>query len=382
MNSFHARGLSMDPLIREGDVVLVKPIEENIIRLGDILAFKQKDSQIITGHRLIKKTRSSDGVSYILQGDFNTSGVDEILYKDIIGKVVGLQRDDRLFSVDTLYERILKYIWNSFYLSGKAILIFLKWRSIWFKISMLINPRFSMKSPAQLVATIREKFNQKEEVDFNNQYLTIEFEDWEEAVVKRFMDKRGASILDVGCGSGREAIQLAKLGFNVIGVDIAHEMVKAAHKNIEKTDLKIDFKVMAASEIEFPEASFDYCMFSLNVYSFIPSRALRIETLKRIKKCLKPDGIIFLSAYIIKRPLFSAHRLIGILRKLRNFIMPLFLSSEAGDIWIRGVSPLSRVDKFCFCHFFYSEGEILKEIREAGFKPMESKIDNIFMAMN
>jgi len=43
---------------------------------------------------------------------------------------------------------------------------------------------------------------------------------------------------------------------------------------------------------------------------------------------------------------------------------------------------LSRVDKFCFCHFFYSEGEILKEISEAGFKPMESKIDNIFMAIN
>ena len=382
MNSFHARGLSMDPLIREGDIVLLKPVEENIIRLGDILAFKQKDSQIITGHRLIKVTRFPDRVSYILQGDFSTSGGDEILYEDIIGKVVGLMREGRVFAMDTLYDRILKNIWNSFHLSGRTILIFLKWRSIWFKINMLINPRFFMKSPAQLVATIREKFNQKEEVDFNNQYLKNGFEDWEEAVVKGFMNKKGASILDVGCGSGREAIQLAKLGFNVIGIDIAPEMVKAAHKNIEKSDFKIDFKVMAASEIEFPEASFDYCLFSLNVYSFIPSRALRIKTLKRIKKCLKPNGLIFFSAYIIKRPLFSAHRLIGILRKLRNFVMPSFLSSEDGDIWIRGVSPLSRVDKFCFCHFFYSEGEILKEISEAGFKPMESKIDNIFMAIN
>jgi signal peptidase I len=372
----------MDPLIREGDVVLVKPIKKEDIMLGDILAFKQKDSQIITGHRLIKVTRSPDRVSYILQGDFSTSGADEIFYEDIIGKVVGLQRDDRVFAIDTLYERILKNIWNSFYLCGKAILIFLKWRSIWFRIGILINPSYFMKSPAQLVATTREKFNQKEEVDFNNQYLTAEFEDWEEAVVKRFMNRKGVSILDVGCGSGREAIQLAKLGFNVIGIDIAPEMVKAAHKNIEKLDLKIDFKVMAASEIEFPEASFDFCMFSLNVYSFIPSRALRIETLKRIKKSLKPNGLIFLSAYIIKRPLFSAHRLIGLLRKLRNFIMPLFLSSEAGDVWIRGVSPLSRVDKFCFCHYFYSEKEIINEIIGSGLKPMESKIDNIFMAIN
>ena len=110
MNSFHARGLSMDPLIREGDVVLVKPIKKDDIMLGDILAFKQKDSQIITGHRLIKVTRFPDRVSYILQGDFSTSGADEIFYEDIIGKVVGLQRDDRVFAIDTLYERILKYM--------------------------------------------------------------------------------------------------------------------------------------------------------------------------------------------------------------------------------------------------------------------------------
>ena len=36
----------------------------------------------------------------------------------------------------------------------------------------------------------------------------------------------GASILDVGCGTGRHSIELAKRGFNVTGLDLSEKMLE------------------------------------------------------------------------------------------------------------------------------------------------------------
>ena len=49
------------------------------------------------------------------------------------------------------------------------------------------------------------------------------------------------SILDVGCGTGRHAIQLARRGFQVTGVDISVGMLAQAAMAAEKAEVEVDW---------------------------------------------------------------------------------------------------------------------------------------------
>lgn len=121
----------MEPLLKDGDMILVKPLDGNNIFLGDILAFRDKSSAIIIAHRLIKIVKSANGTLYILQGDANQEGVDEVGYNNIIGKVIGVKKKDRVVNSEWLPGIVLKYIWNRLPLSGGCIIFLLKWRSVW-----------------------------------------------------------------------------------------------------------------------------------------------------------------------------------------------------------------------------------------------------------
>ena len=51
----------------------------------------------------------------------------------------------------------------------------------------------------------------------------------------------GASLLDLGCGFGRHAVALAKLGYCVSGVDALTPMLNAARRLAAERDVKVDW---------------------------------------------------------------------------------------------------------------------------------------------
>src|SRR5262245_43582363 len=51
-----------------------------------------------------------------------------------------------------------------------------------------------------------------------------------EALVQRLGITRGLKVLDLGCGDGTTALPAAKLGADVLGVDIARNLVEAGNK--------------------------------------------------------------------------------------------------------------------------------------------------------
>src|SRR5881275_418566 len=58
-----------------------------------------------------------------------------------------------------------------------------------------------------------------------------------EALVKRLGIAKGLKVLDLGCGDGTTAIPAAKLGAEVLGVDIAKNLVEAGNKRAREHDL-------------------------------------------------------------------------------------------------------------------------------------------------
>src|SRR5947207_6654083 len=58
-----------------------------------------------------------------------------------------------------------------------------------------------------------------------------------EALVKTLDVTNGLSVLDLGCGDGTTALPAARLGANVLGVDIARNLVDAGNKRAKDEGL-------------------------------------------------------------------------------------------------------------------------------------------------
>ena len=60
-----------------------------------------------------------------------------------------------------------------------------------------------------------------------------------EALVQQLGIKKGMQVLDVGCGDGTTALPAARLGGNVLGVDIARNLVEAGNRRAAEAGLTL-----------------------------------------------------------------------------------------------------------------------------------------------
>jgi SAM-dependent methyltransferase len=64
-------------------------------------------------------------------------------------------------------------------------------------------------------------------------------------------------VLDVGCGTGENALYLAGNGFSVIGVDLTNRAIAAAIAKAAERKLKVDFQKGNALSLDFKDGVFD-----------------------------------------------------------------------------------------------------------------------------
>lgn len=108
----------------------------------------------------------------------------------------------------------------------------------------------------------------------------------------RFVDamvRRGARILDAGCGPGRVGGRLAALGHLVVGVDIDDELIAAAEiEHPGATWLTRDLADLDL-DVDGVAAQFDVIVSAGNVMTFLDP-ATRRDVLERLFAHLAPDG--------------------------------------------------------------------------------------------
>jgi ubiquinone/menaquinone biosynthesis C-methylase UbiE len=83
-----------------------------------------------------------------------------------------------------------------------------------------------------------------------------------EALVQRIGIRKGLRVLDLGCGDGTTALPSAKLGADVLGVDIARNLVEAGNRRAAEQGLtNLTFREGDATNLEgIPDRSFDVVM--------------------------------------------------------------------------------------------------------------------------
>lgn len=91
---FRARGSSMWPFLKSGDLITVSPLTAKRPGLGDVVVFLRPSSGRPVVHRIVGK---KDG-SYLIKGD-NTAEYDGLMEeKDILGRITLVERGERRIS--------------------------------------------------------------------------------------------------------------------------------------------------------------------------------------------------------------------------------------------------------------------------------------------
>lgn len=101
--------------------------------------------------------------------------------------------------------------------------------------------------------------------------------------------KKGVSILDVGCGPGRDAKFFSERGLNVTGIDLSENTIMLARKVAPKAS----FEVMDFLDISLPSESFDAAWFGASIFCVQKKHAQK--ALENVHRILKKDGLLYVS---------------------------------------------------------------------------------------
>lgn len=125
-----------------------------------------------------------------------------------------------------------------------------------------------------------------------------------EALVKKIGVTKGMKVLDLGCGDGTTALPEAKLGADVLGIDIAQNLVEAGKKRAAEAGLtNLTFQQGDATNLEaLPDKSFDLVV-SIFGAMFAPKPT---DVTKEMVRVTKPGGRIVMGNWIPNDPTLVA----------------------------------------------------------------------------
>lgn len=98
----------------------------------------------------------------------------------------------------------------------------------------------------------------------------------------------GQRVLDIFCGYGRHAVELARLGYSVTGVDISAETIQELQKTARHEKLPIDARTGDFMTISL-ESGFQAAYCFGNSFSFFPQDQMLVF-LQKIANLLPPGG--------------------------------------------------------------------------------------------
>ncbi|HEV8414323.1 MAG TPA: class I SAM-dependent methyltransferase [Bryobacteraceae bacterium] len=123
-----------------------------------------------------------------------------------------------------------------------------------------------------------------------------------EALVQALRITPPLRVLDLGCGDGTTAIPMARLGADVVGIDIARNLVEAGNRRAAEAGLtRLKFREGDACYLEgVADHSFDLVV-SIFGAMFAP---LPFEVAKEMVRVTKPGGHIVMGNWIPNDPTF------------------------------------------------------------------------------
>ena len=113
-----------------------------------------------------------------------------------------------------------------------------------------------------------------------------------ECCLRQYANKEVKNILELACGTGTHAIELANFGYNITATDYSSSMLEVARKkNSEKSLPNIDFYLKDMRELDYKNNTFDavICLFDSIGYN-LTNEGIK-QTLTGVYQSLCPGGL-------------------------------------------------------------------------------------------
>ena len=117
---------------------------------------------------------------------------------------------------------------------------------------------------------------------------------------------RRKKILDVGCGTGRHAVELAKRGYEVTGLDLSETQLRKARAKAAEAGVKVKF-IQADARNFRVDTPFDLAiMICEGAFPLMETDEMNFQILKNITRALKPDGKLIFTTLSALFPLYHS----------------------------------------------------------------------------
>jgi len=182
----------------------------------------------------------------------------------------------------------------------------------------------------------------------------------------------GAEILDAPCGGGRLALELARRGYRMTGVDLADEFIREAQTKATECSLPIAWKQADMRNLDWPNA-FDGAFCFGNSFGYFQDDG-NVAFLNSIARSLKPRARFILETGTVAESILprfkeeASYEIGNIHFELKNRYEPTQGRLYTEYTFVRD----GKTEKRAGFHRVYSCSEIHRLLRETGLDGIES----------
>jgi 2-polyprenyl-3-methyl-5-hydroxy-6-metoxy-1,4-benzoquinol methylase len=101
---------------------------------------------------------------------------------------------------------------------------------------------------------------------------------------------RSAGILDIGCGTGRHSIELARRGYTVTGIDLSESMLAKARLKARQAGVEVEFIQADARNLQFSNEFDLVIMICEGAFSLMETDEMNYAILRSAAKALRNQG--------------------------------------------------------------------------------------------
>lgn len=100
-------------------------------------------------------------------------------------------------------------------------------------------------------------------------------------------------VLELGCGTGRVAIPVAKAGATVIGIDRSESMLARGRQRVKRARLQSAVQLIRGDirHLPFPDKTFPLVMAPYGILQSLLDERVLSQTLKDVRRVLKKNGV-------------------------------------------------------------------------------------------
>ena len=205
----------------------------------------------------------------------------------------------------------------------------------------------------------------------------VDYPAWADYIEKHFKRRSlpGNTVLDLACGTGSLTLELARRGYEMIGVDLSPDMLaEAAEKNRGAAPVEPIFLCQSMDRLDL-YGTIDACVCCLDSVNYVTDPKKLRRAFERVHLFLMPgglflfdintpakleslDGQVFLDetedTYCVWRAEYSKRR------RVCSYFMDLFRLDEQTGAWDRGEELHEE--------YAYTPEELTEYLRQAGFR--------------